>query len=229
MREQDSSTTHPGKVGGQMKKGNVSVSRESRKPSGRLSAGDVSLDFVNTMHPDGYLANMADLIRWSRDVGLIPGEEAQILLEGAEANPEEGSVIFRQAIALREASYRVLLALIHQRVPATPDIQVLQNMFLQAKVHADLISTEKHLEWQWEPAKTELTQLSWLFSRSTEALLTSATMERVKECPPAQGGCGWLFVDRSKNSSRQWCSDETCGSRIRMRRLYARKRANKER
>lgn len=229
MLEQDSSPLYPEKASEQMEKEGVAVAQEARKPAERLSAGDVSLDFVNSMHPDGYLANVADLIRWSRDIGLISGEGAQALLKVAEANPEESSVIFRQVMALREASYRVLLALIHHTAPMTSDIQVLQDLFLQTRSHADLIRVDNHLAWQWEAAEAGLAQLYWLFSRSTEALLTSATMERVKECPPALGGCGWLFVDRSKNSSRQWCSDETCGSRIRMRRLYARKRANKER
>ncbi|MFL5589598.1 MAG: CGNR zinc finger domain-containing protein [Ktedonobacteraceae bacterium] len=32
---------------------------------------------------------------------------------------------------------------------------------------------------------------------------------------------------RSKNGSRQWCSMEGCGSRAKMRRQYARKRADR--
>jgi predicted RNA-binding Zn ribbon-like protein len=227
MSEQDVSAVHLDNAGEPIKEGKPS--QEPRKRLSRLEAGDVSLDFVNTLHPDGYLTNAADLIRWSRDVGVITEEGTQTLLEEIEANPGESSAVFMQAMALREASYCVLLALIHQASPAAPSVHVLQAMFQQARAHGELAPTGDHLAWQWEPAEAGLAQLYWLFSRSTETLLTSATMERVKECPPAQGGCGWLFLDRSKNSSRQWCSDETCGSKIRMRRLYARKRVKKER
>ncbi|HET8844794.1 MAG TPA: CGNR zinc finger domain-containing protein, partial [Ktedonobacteraceae bacterium] len=143
--------------------------------------------------------------------------------------PQESMALFTHIMTLREASYRVLLALIHQTSPAISDVQVLQSMFLQVRGHERLVSADYHLTWQWEPAERSLTRLYWLFSRSAEIILTSPLMERVKECPPSEGGCGWLFVDKSKNSSRQWCSDETCGSRVRMRRLYARKRTSNER
>ncbi|MEO6889729.1 MAG: CGNR zinc finger domain-containing protein, partial [Ktedonobacteraceae bacterium] len=58
---------------------------------------------------------------------------------------------------------------------------------------------------------------------SAVELLTSEEVKRVKECPARD--CGWLFLDMSKNGSRQWCSMEGCGSRAKMRRQYARKRA----
>ncbi len=201
---------------------------ETRKPFSRLEAGEVSLDFVNTMHPRDFLMNTADLIRWSREVGLATEERAQALLAETDASPEESIALFTQAMALREASYRVVLALIHQTPPVASDMHVLQRLFVQARVHERLIPTPPHLTWQWEPAESGLAWLQWSLSRSIESVLTSALMERVKECPPSKGGCGWLFVDRSKNRSRQWCSDQACGSLVRMRRLYARKRANKE-
>jgi predicted RNA-binding Zn ribbon-like protein len=228
MSEQDTSILSSGKAetDEQKQKQKISASQETHKPSSRLSAGDVSLDFVNTRYPDGFLQNAADLIGWSRDIGLVTEEDEVEFLAEADADPQESMALFTHIMRLREASYRVLLALIHQTSPTSSDIQVLQSMFLQARGHERLASADHHLIWQWEPAESRLTGLYWSLSRSVEVVLTSPLMERVKECPPARGGCGWLFVDKSKNSSRQWCSDETCGSRVRMRRLYARKRTN---
>lgn len=40
----------------------------------------------------------------------------------------------------------------------------------------------------------------------------------------ADDGCGWLFLDRSKNRSRRWCSSADCGNRARARRHYRRGR-----
>jgi predicted RNA-binding Zn ribbon-like protein len=34
-------------------------------------------------------------------------------------------------------------------------------------------------------------------------------------------GCGWLFYDGSENGSRRWCSMESCGNLVKMRRQYA--------
>ena len=41
--------------------------------------------------------------------------------------------------------------------------------------------------------------------------------ERLKECA-SDRGCGWLFLDETKNNSRRWCSMDTCGTQEKMRR-----------
>jgi len=46
--------------------------------------------------------------------------------------------------------------------------------------------------------------------------------ERLSFC--ANPECDWLFVDESKNHSRQWCSMGSCGSRAKMARYRSRKR-----
>jgi hypothetical protein len=47
--------------------------------------------------------------------------------------------------------------------------------------------------------------------------------DRLSFC--ANPACDWLFLDESKNHSRQWCSMESCGSRAKMARYRTRKRA----
>jgi predicted RNA-binding Zn ribbon-like protein len=62
----------------------------------------------------------------------------------------------------------------------------------------------------------------WPIVRSAAELLTSEDLGRVRRC--GREGCDWLFVDSSKNRSRRWCSMEMCGSRVKSRRYYYRKR-----
>jgi predicted RNA-binding Zn ribbon-like protein len=52
-------------------------------------------------------------------------------------------------------------------------------------------------------------------------LATSSEMTRTKICP----NCHWLFVDRSRNSSRVWCDMLTCGNRAKVQRHHARHRS----
>lgn len=49
---------------------------------------------------------------------------------------------------------------------------------------------------------------------------------RVKACPGPH--CGWLFYDASRNRSRQWCSMEICGNRVKGREFRARRRGAQE-
>ena len=46
--------------------------------------------------------------------------------------------------------------------------------------------------------------------------------DRLRTC--ANPACDWLFLDESRNHSRQWCSMESCGSRAKMARYRSRRR-----
>ena len=48
-----------------------------------------------------------------------------------------------------------------------------------------------------------------------------ARVARLRRCPGRD--CGWLFLDTS--GRRRWCSMGACGSREKMRRMYARRRS----
>jgi predicted RNA-binding Zn ribbon-like protein len=49
-----------------------------------------------------------------------------------------------------------------------------------------------------------------------------AALARLQQCPGRD--CGWFFLNAS--GRRRWCSMDTCGSRAKMRRLYARRHAH---
>ena len=68
----------------------------------------------------------------------------------------------------------------------------------------------------------DLAQPLWPVVRSAADLLTGSSLERVKRCPGE--GCGWLFLDTSRNGSRRWCDMSSCGNRARVRAFAARQR-----
>lgn len=49
-----------------------------------------------------------------------------------------------------------------------------------------------------------------------------STPDHVRTCGDPR--CDWLFVDRSRNHSRQWCDMGTCGSRAKMTRYRQRQK-----
>jgi len=53
-------------------------------------------------------------------------------------------------------------------------------------------------------------------------LAFSPEKSRVRIC----GNCGWLFIDRTRNANKRWCTTDMCGRRTKARRYYANKRAN---
>ena len=54
---------------------------------------------------------------------------------------------------------------------------------------------------------------------SALSLLRDDTVGRLRICP----NCAWLFVDRSRNSSRLWCDMKVCGNRQKASRHYRRR------
>ncbi|MDX8492057.1 CGNR zinc finger domain-containing protein [Mesorhizobium sp. VK22B] len=59
---------------------------------------------------------------------------------------------------------------------------------------------------------------------SALSLLRDDTVARLRVCP----NCSWLFVDRSRNSSRLWCDMAVCGNRQKANRYYRRRKAARE-
>lgn len=56
-------------------------------------------------------------------------------------------------------------------------------------------------------------------------LVRTADLAQLRICPVDEGGCGWLFLDRSRNRSRRWCAMEDCGTLAKSRRLTTRRRS----
>ena len=80
--------------------------------------------------------------------------------------------------------------------------------------------------WAWERGGEDgggpLERPLWPVARSAAELLTSAKLGRVKVC--GGEGCGWMFLDESRNASRKWCESRDCGNRERVRQYLARKK-----
>ncbi|HZW84341.1 MAG TPA: CGNR zinc finger domain-containing protein, partial [Nitrososphaerales archaeon] len=64
--------------------------------------------------------------------------------------------------------------------------------------------------------------LLYPLAQSAAKLLTSSDLVRVKECANEEQGCGSLFLDCSTQQTRKWCSMESCGTKVKLRKYYAR-------
>ena len=195
----------------------------------RLLGGRLCLDFANTVdgrngeHPIQYLSRYSDLVYWSVRAGALSEHSAAQLLARSVQEPNAADELFRLALALREALYRVFAAAIAgERAPAS-DLEVVNVSLAAAMGEARLFVTGETLTWGWRYEDESLNCLLWPIVRSAAELLTSPDLACVRECPGVD--CDWLFLDTSKNHSRQWCAMDSCGNRAKARRHYVRKRA----
>lgn len=195
----------------------------------RLLGDRLCLDFANTIEgprsagPEDFLLEYADLARWGHHTGVLSEASTERLLRLAAESPRAASAAFTRGLALRAAITRVFHAIATGATPKPSDLALLQSEYRNAMRHAQLLQSADHYRWDWPDDEAALDRPLWPIARSAIDVLTQDNLARVKECPGADD-CGWLFYDTSKNGSRRWCSMEGCGSRLKMRRQYARKK-----
>ena len=192
-------------------------------------AGHVVLDFTNTLswrtreEKVEFLKDYSDLVTWGKITGLLSEEQARFHTDQQLSQPEQSLAIYNRAITLRESIYRILSAFSNGLQPDLPDIAIFNHELALALPHRRMEWTGVEFDWSWEQGMDRMDSLLWYVVGAAADLFTSDALERVGEC---QGlGCGWLFIDTSKNHSRRWCDMEGCGNRAKARRHYKRKQA----
>jgi predicted RNA-binding Zn ribbon-like protein len=187
-------------------------------------AAQACLDFTNTVgnhasdHPEELLRTYDHLARWAERAGVATPQEARALRETAQRRPDDARQALERAITLREAIYRILVALISRR-PASPDDLAILNATLSQLASGPRIAMARGdaFTWQWPLDRASLDWPARMAALSAAALLTSEDRERLGLCA-SEDGCGWLFLDTSRNHSRRWCSMDDCGNRAKQRR-----------
>ncbi len=194
-----------------------------------LNSGHPALEFTNTVnnhaseHPTEKLFNYEDLLAWAQRVGLLREEQAQILARKAASHPKEAAAVFAKALELRETIYRIFVTQIKGKSPAEGDLAILNSMLMQPTSGAQVVRRSGKFEWQWNFDEAALEVPLWLITLAAVDLLTSEHLPRIGQCAD-EDGCGWLFVDTTKNHSRRWCDINDCGNRAKQRRYQKRAR-----
>jgi predicted RNA-binding Zn ribbon-like protein len=168
------------------------------------------------------LAGYGDLVAWALHAGLLGPGDARALLALARRRPREARSVLRRAERLREALYRVLRALMDGGRPAAADLALVNAELAAVRARDRLRAGDKGLEWRPPAVGSALDSVLGPVARAASALLTSGELGRLRQC--GGGGCGWLFLDRSRNRSRQWCTMEDCGNVSKVRRFRQRQR-----
>lgn len=193
-----------------------------------LSAGQLSLDFANTLDdrlsalPQESLNSYQDLVAWSQQAQTVTDHEARLLREEAEKHPAKASRVLQEAIVLREALFRIFSAVAGGELPEDEDLNMLNSALSEAMCHVRIVPQTDGFQWDWTAGPENLDRVLWPVVRAAADLLTSDELSETRVC--ASEECDWLFLDTSKNHSRRWCNMKTCGNRAKARRHYERKR-----
>lgn len=130
----------------------------------------------------------------------------------------------QRALALREALRRMALA--HHDAPDAPaaaaDLALLDAAAARAPLHLRFGGAPGAAP-RHEPAGDGPDAALGLVAAVVAEAMADGSWGRLKACPGPH--CGWVFYDGSRNRSRQWCSMQICGNRVKSREFRARQRA----
>ena len=184
-------------------------------------AGNLALDFANTVHshgapdPDDDLRTFSDLVTWSREAGVLSERECRQLLRHTAPNSAEQH--FKHLRQLRELIYR-MFSDIAGSANAPPETVEQFNAFLRnAMAQASIQRVGDKYALGWRRNSSPVGRILFELTRSATALLTAGRLERVRQC--AGENCTWLFLDTSRNGLRRWCDMRACGNRAKVRRF----------
>ncbi|TDD14625.1 hypothetical protein E1218_32760 [Kribbella turkmenica] len=215
---------------------------DSRNEELRVVGGHPALDLVNTVAPrvpgasggHDHLPGPAELLAWSRRIGIVDAIEAEAVDAVWQGASDLAGKALRATVEIREATYLVLA----QQASGVPGVP--------ADFEQGLGSAFERLMLRWSAASAR----SMLVPRDSGPrvaelrvgtapalmipdrlvaaavdLVRTVELRQLRACPVEDGGCGFLFLDRSRNGSRRWCSMEDCGTRAKIRKLSARRRS----
>jgi len=202
------------------------------KPALRLVGGHTGLDLVNTVEPrvpgagpeKDHLATPEELLDWALRTGVVEPEEApEIRLAW------QGEQALAAALAIREALYVVLLVRLDEDLKPSlsyqPALEQLGTRYSAAVARAAVtLSFDTPTSARLGIGDVAAFAVQDRLAAIAIDVLTTENVEDLRTCPLSEGGCGWLFLDRSRNHTRRWCSMEDCGARVKARRLTERRR-----
>jgi predicted RNA-binding Zn ribbon-like protein len=175
-----------------------------------LVGGNIALDLANTVNgprdgvlDEDFLRTPADLAAWAVHAGVV-----------ADRPPVDERML-ADARALREAIYAVFRAVAQGREPDAAALATLGDFHASAVARARLVPAGERYDLAWDG------EVLGPLATAAVDLLRDGPLDRLKLCD----ACPWLFLDTSRNHSRRWCSMNECGSRLKMRRYRARRRA----
>jgi predicted RNA-binding Zn ribbon-like protein len=206
--------------------------RKGEPPEFRLVGGEPSLDFANTAEWNGdellveKLPDYESLVRWAHAAGVIDARVARKLRSHARRSRDDAERALAGARDLRGILHRTFRASVlmqgRARVSAglNDSVAALGDLLHDALKHRRIGAERGRVRLYWNGMGDRLDCIEWPIIWNAVQVLASESVDSMRIC--AGKDCGWLYVDRSRNGLRRWCSMETCGSREKAHRHYVR-------
>lgn len=183
------------------------------------TGGELFLDFANTVEltagqPTELLPSGAALRAWLDERALVG--------TGIDADDVETRLpAFRE---LRQVIRDIVERVSSGRRPTAGQVRAMNRVMREGIHYHELRTGADGISFAVGQVGDELDQARSAIAGSLAHYLADHPIDRLRVC--ANGGCRWVFVDRSPAGRRRWCDMRTCGNRAKVARHRARARAS---
>ena len=129
--------------------------------------GNLSLDFVNTVHDRhedplrNLLKNYLDLVIWVYFAAAINNSQKERLLQKGRENQLKANQIYRDSLQLREAFYDFIVNTINRNEVSQVNMQLINQWYSRASSSLELTRLDDRFVLDWEAGSFELESILW--------------------------------------------------------------------
>lgn len=186
----------------------------------RFSGGLLVLDATNTVVLRGDAARSFDRFEDTAEIARFAAAAAGFRsseLGGRRVSFQGSDEAARKIIVLREAADRLF-----REAAVTGAMRTVHLAELLRSCAACLDGDAEQVGADGMPFGDPSRPIRFEAALAVSALsvLSGDAWRKIRVCR----NCRWLFVDRSRNSSRRWCDMAVCGNRHKAKRHYARRK-----
>jgi predicted RNA-binding Zn ribbon-like protein len=197
-----------------------------------MAGGSLAPEFANTLdwrgreQPVETMTEFRHLLRLGLGTSVLTAAEARSLLTWSERHASLAQRALERALEVREDIAALLTTLVRNVAPEAAVLARLEATCRQAWGARRLVATTQGARWEWAGA-LDPDRVAAAAALDMERLLVDPERPPIRICEG--DGCGWFFLDTSRNRRRRWCSMESCGNRAKARRFYHRSRSTRTR
>lgn len=181
------------------------------------------LDFINTQMiirgvPTDVLESFDDLICWLVQAKLLTALQADVARADLDRN--ETASLLEQAknfrAILRGLAERIT---VHKSVPAAA-IDAINHFLSQRPGYSQLVRRKGGFSQRFHSVATSAQNILTPLAEAASDMLCRIDLALIKKC--GNPACILYFLDTTKNHTRNWCSMQGCGNRMKVAAHYKR-------
>lgn len=185
------------------------------------------LDFINTQMivrgtPTDLLGGYEDLVAWLVQAKMVNKAQAAVVM--TQWNHKDQEQLFEQGITFRNTLRKMVERIVaYQSIPGSA-VASINQILSRCPGYPQLVYAKGRFERHFQSQVAQKDGLLAPLAEAASDLLCSGDLSLVKKCGNA--ACILYFYDTTKNHTRNWCSMQLCGNRIKVAAHYQRKRNN---